>query len=140
MSSSLRHSLPGTYGGTLPGLRLRPFHSGDAALIRRRCGPAVPHRWRGRFIPAVWAALPSRDSLPAVSAAQYEPRGGRASMLPPALAHNSVGHTSQDFERPDLPVIAVRVFAHSKSPSVFREQSSEGRFACLKNLFAMVQK
>ena len=30
--------------GTLPGLRLRLFYSGRVARIRRRCGPAVPHR------------------------------------------------------------------------------------------------
>lgn len=30
--------------GTLPGLRLRHFYSGEPARVRRRCGPAVPHR------------------------------------------------------------------------------------------------
>lgn len=30
--------------GTLPGLRLRHFYSGEPARIRRRCGPAAPHR------------------------------------------------------------------------------------------------
>ena len=92
MSSSLRHSLPGTYGGN----------------------------WRGLSAPL--SSLPARRSSP------DDTQGGRALALPPALAHNSIRHTSQDFERPDMPVIAVRVFAHSRAPFDLRNQVSEDRF------------
>lgn len=33
-----------SHAATLPGLRLRHFYSGEPARVRRRCGPAVPHR------------------------------------------------------------------------------------------------